>query len=83
MDYSALQRQLLRLVSHVLKKPKLIFEDKLILEHALNLWSGCLLHRGDLFDEFVKPIDSDVVTGEFVLAGLLYCPYETVREEFR
>jgi len=70
-------------VSQVLKKPKLIFEDKLILEHALNLWSGCLLHSGELFDEFVKPIDADIDTDQFVLSGLLYCPYETVREEFR
>lgn len=83
MDYSAIQRQVLRLVSQVLKKPKLIFEDKLILEHALNLWSGCLLHSGELFDEFIKPIDADIDTDQFVLAGLLYCPYETVREEFR
>jgi hypothetical protein len=83
VDYSAIQRQVLRLVSQVLKKPKLIFEDKLILEHALNLWSGCLLHSGGLFDEFVKPIDADIDTNQFVLSGLLYCRYETVREEFR
>ena len=83
VDYSALQRQVLRLTSQVLKKPKLIFEDKLIIEHALNLWVGCLLHRSDLFHEFVEPMDPEVDTNEFVLSGLLYCPYETVREEFR
>jgi hypothetical protein len=83
VDYSALQRQVLRLTSQVLKKPKLIFEDKLIIEHALNLWVGCLLHRRDLFHEFVEPMDPEIDTNEFVLSGLLYSPYETVREEFR
>jgi hypothetical protein len=68
VDYSALQHQVLRLTSQVLKKPKLIFEDKLIIEHALNLWVGCLLHRRDLFHEFVEPMDPEIDTNEFVLS---------------
>jgi len=67
----------------VLQKKQLIFEDKLIVEHALNLWVGCLLHRSDLFQEFVESSESGVSSEDFVLLGLLYCPYETVREEFR
>ena len=41
------------------------------------------MHSGALFDEFIKPLDAEVVADQFVLSGLLYCPYETVREEFR
>ena len=83
VDYSALQRQVLRVTSQVLKKGKLLFEDRLIVENALNLWVGCLLHRSDLFQEFVEPRDQDLASDELLLTGLLYCPYETVREEFK
>ena len=80
VDYSALQRQILQVATQVLKKEKLIFEDKLIVENALNLWVGCLLHRSDLFQEFIEPNDySNIKADEFILTGLLYCPYETVR----
>jgi hypothetical protein len=83
VDYSKLQRKVLSITSEVLKKPVLVFEDKLIVDNALNLWVGCLLHRADLFNEFIKPSDSQVQPNEFLLTGLLYCPYETVREEFK
>ena len=83
VDYSVLQRKLLSVTSQVLKKQKLIFEDKLIVDNALNLWVGCLLHSDNLFNEFLESKDLDVKSDEFLLTGLLYCPYETVREEFR
>ena len=83
VDYPALQRQVLLVTSQVLKKDKLRFEDKLIIENALSLWVGCLLHRNELFAEFAKPADSALKPEEFLLTGLLYCPYETVREDFK
>ena len=83
VDYLALQRKVLGVTSQVLKKKKLIFEDKLIVENALNLWVGCLLHRDDLFHEFVESRDLEVRADDFVLTGLLYCRYETIREEFK
>ena len=83
VDYRALQRKVLGVTSQVLKKEKLIFEDKLIVENALNLWVGCLLHRDDLFQEFAESKDLQVTADDFVLMGLLYCRYETVREEFK
>ena len=67
----------------MLKKEKLLFEDRLIVEYALNLWVGCLLHHSDLFQEFMEPRDPELNPNELLLAGLLYCPYETVREEFK
>jgi hypothetical protein len=80
VDYSALQQKVLSVTSQVLRKSKLVFEDKLIVENALNLWVCVLLHRGDLFREFAEPLDQAVKSDEFLLEGLLYCPYKTVRE---
>ena len=75
VDYSALQRQVFSVITQVLKKPKLQFEDKLIVENALNLWVGCLEHKEELFKEFMNQNYE-----EFILAGLLYSPYETISE---
>lgn len=84
VDYSALQRQILLVTSQVLKKETLLFEDRLIVANALSLWVGCLLHRGELFGEFLQPSqEGQPKPDEFLLTGLLYCPYEAVREEFR
>jgi hypothetical protein len=83
VDYSALQRQVLRVIGQVLKKTKLLFEDRLIVESALNLWVGCLLHRDGLFQELIELCEPGFSADELLLNGLLYCPYETVREEFR
>jgi hypothetical protein len=60
----------------------MIFEDKLIVEYALSLWAGCLLHRSDLFEKFTQ-LDGEVKAEDLLLNGLLYCPYESVREEFK
>lgn len=59
-----------------------MFEDKLIIENALNLWTCCLLNHEELFTEFIESKDSEVKVDEFILSGLLFCPYESVREEF-
>ena len=65
----------------------MIFEDKLIIENALSLWVGCVLHRNELFNEFLqfKGKEGEVIRNcdEFILTGILYCPYEKVREEFK
>lgn len=41
----------------------MIFEDKLIIENALSLWVGCVLHRNELFNEFYsfKGTDEDKI----------------------
>jgi hypothetical protein len=61
----------LTVATQALKKGKLLFEDKLIIENALNLWVGCLLHRKELFQEFLQPADAGPTAEEFLLAGLL------------
>jgi hypothetical protein len=79
VDYSALQKKVVEVTSLILKKESMIFEDKLILENALNLWTGCLLHRTELFKEFTELKDEEVNSDNILLSGLLYCPYEGVR----
>ena len=32
----------------------MIFEDKLIIENALSLWVGCVLHKNELFNDFYQ-----------------------------
>jgi hypothetical protein len=54
------------------------FEDKLIIENALSLWVGCILHKNELLNDFYQ-INSE----DFILQGLLYCNSEKVREEFK
>jgi len=65
----------------------MIFEDKLIIENALSLWVGCILHNNSLFNDFYTfkgEEDSKIKTcDDFVLNGLLFCSQEKVREEFK
>jgi hypothetical protein len=81
LDFAALQNKCLGLINQALAKKAMIFEDKLIVEYALGLWVGCILHHQDLFEKFTH-LDGEVKADQFLLAGLLFCPHESVREEF-
>ena len=65
----------------------MIFEDKLIIENALSLWVGCILHNNKLINEFYSyrgDESSSIKTcDDLILKGLLYCPHEKIREEFK
>lgn len=65
----------------------MIFEDKLIIENALSLWVGCVLHKNELFNDFYEftGVDGSAIRNceQFILHGLLFCPYDKVREEFK
>lgn len=62
----------------------MIFEDKLIIENALSLWVGCILHHNDLFVDFRSFSTGSIQkVDDLILQGLLFCPYEKVREEFK
>lgn len=82
IDGQGLQRKVLGLISQLLTNKKLVFEDKLIIENALSLWTCCLLNREELFTELIESKDSDFKVDKFILSGLLFCPYDSVREEF-
>ena len=54
IDFSMLQQALLSVIAAVLAKTNFLFEDKLVIENALNLWIGCILYKPDLFDGFLS-----------------------------
>lgn len=54
------------------------FEEKLIVENALSLWVGCILHKTQLFNDFYS-INPD----NFIMKGLLFCQQDKIREEFK
>ena len=61
--------------------------DKIIVENALALWTGCILHDPSLFKEFMlwknQNQDSAIKNADdFVLSGLLFCPEEKIRLDF-
>lgn len=43
IDYGLLQSKCLSITHQALSKPRMIFEDRLVVEYALSLWAGCLL----------------------------------------
>jgi hypothetical protein len=62
----------------------MIFEDKLIIENALSLFVGCVMHKPELFNEFLSfRTDSVSSSDNFILQGLLFCEQEKVREDFK
>lgn len=77
-------QKILTLISQVLAKDQMIFEDKLIVENALSLFVGCLLHKTELINDFYAFSSPNLDSCEtFVLSGLLYTPQEKIREEFK
>jgi hypothetical protein len=51
IEYKSLLQKILTLISQVLAKKHMIFEDKLIVENALSLLVGCLLHKPELLND--------------------------------
>lgn len=75
IDYQKLLKKILTLISEVLHKETMIFEDKLIIENALSLLVGCILHKVELLNDFYQFKSTSIDScDEFVLGGILYCP---------
>ena len=84
IEYKSLMQKILTLISQVLAKDSMIFEDKLIVENALSLFVGCLLHKPELINDFYAFSSPQLNSCDsFVLSGLLYTSQEKIREEFR
>jgi hypothetical protein len=58
----------------------MVYEDKIIVENALNLWVGCLQQDPALFAKFTGLGDK---ADEFVIRGILFCEHESIREQFK
>ena len=52
-DFSKICGHILALVSQIIQRKSLTLEDKFIVENAMALWTGCVLHQPDLFKQFV------------------------------
>jgi hypothetical protein len=57
----------------------MVFEDKLIVENTLSLMVGCFLHKNELLNDFYLYKNPE----DFVLGGLVDCPHERIRDEFK
>ena len=84
IDYKALMHKILNIISQIFIKKGMIFEDKLIIENALSLLVGCILHKTELLADLYS-FKTDIISScdEFVLHGLLFCQEEKIREEFK
>jgi len=83
IDHRALQKQVLSLISKTLQKEVQIFEDRLIIENALSLWVGCLLHKKELINDFLADQIEGCTHEDLILRGLLYSKEDKIREDFR
>ena len=82
-----LSAQILNLVSCIIQREHFTLEDKNIVENAMALWTGCILHKPALFKEFTAWNNTDQGSDikdiqDFVLGGLLRCSEEKVRLDF-
>ena len=87
-EFSDVCRQIMDLVSQITQKSQFTLEDKIIVENAMALWTGCILNKPELFNEFVDWKNSDQTSavkdvGDFILGGLLRCPEEKIRLDFK
>ena len=51
-DFSKLCSKILDVVSQIIQRDHFTLEDKNIVENAMALWAGCILHKPELFNEF-------------------------------
>ena len=75
-----LQQKILKLIAQVLEADRqdMTFEEKLIVENALSLWVGCILHKTELLNDFYSTNSDD-----FLMRGLLFCQQDKIRDEFK
>lgn len=79
IDFTSLQSKLLSLISDIVKKDTHSFEEKNIVSNSLNLWIGCILYQPELFLDFLTYNHIEEIT----MSGILYCPAEKIREDFK
>jgi hypothetical protein len=83
IDFQRIQKKTLELVHRILDKKTLVFEDKLVVENALILWLSCLTYHHELFNSFISESINEESAERFILKGILFCKYQTIREYFK
>ena len=86
-DFNQLQGDLLGLVCQIIQKKHFLLEDKFIVENAMALWMGCVLHQPELFKQFAAWKSTNAASSiknadEFILGGVLFCDEEKIRQDF-
>lgn len=79
IDFRNLQTKIFNLIGEIVQKDSHTFEEKNIVSNSLNLWIGCILYKPELFLDFLTFEKID----ELVMAGILYCSAEKIREDFK
>jgi len=78
IDHAKIQEKSLSVISQIIQKDSFTLEEKTIVENALNLWIGCLLHKSDIFEQFVQfpAFEGSKIASykDFIMTGTLYCP---------
>ena len=67
------------MISDIVRKDVHTYEEKNIVSNSLNLWIGCVLYQKHLFLDFLTYDKID----EIIMSGILYCPAEKIREDFK
>ena len=85
LDFSQLQSNVLGLVAKIVAKEAFLSEDKMIVENCLALWSGCVVNKPELYNQFKAWKNQGDISDskEFILKGLLKCPEEKIRIDFQ
>ena len=52
IDLGNLQSSVLDLIVKIVNKEKFLPEDKFIVQNCLALWSGCIVYKPELFEDF-------------------------------
>lgn len=83
-DFDQLLSKVLSIMTTILSKSTLIFEDKLILENSLALLVGILLYKRELYPKFstFKMADGPIKSAEDLAFTGLLCSEEKVRIDF-
>lgn len=79
IDFNNVQSKLLKLIADIVKKEHYSYEEKNIVSNSLNLWIGCIMYKQELFLDFLT---FDHIE-EIIMSGILYCPAEKIREDFK
>ena len=87
-NFGEMCAHLITLASQIVQRQQFSLHDKIVIENALALWTGCILHEPTLFKEFTlwqNPNQESAIktADDFVLGGLLFCPEEKIRLDFQ
>lgn len=85
VDFNQLQNIILSTTASLLEKQgDLTFNEKMIVENALSLWLGCILHNPEIIPEFYAFKSENISNASsFLLAGITLAGQKKIREEFQ